>query len=193
MNPMAHEKMKQILKSEIPFDDLEKNAGILEFFEDGSLSIGISWEDHEESGEDVYILNLFVYDRSNIIGHDNDGNPQYASEYINIAGAYSRAQITSDEVTDLLVKTWNEHAHPVISVSEAEMQDILFRADSRLKTEARAAFRSLDAQIQLSGSHSSASRSNISRPESKQSSKILSYGASRSLIIPIAVEEASIT
>ena len=91
---MTFEKMEEIIKNEIPFSLLEKNKGIVEFYEDENISIGLSFEDLDEEQKDVYIFNLF-----------------YGDEYINICGEY---KLVNGKFIDLctnlieeLVETWN--------------------------------------------------------------------------------------
>lgn len=71
---MTFEKLKQIINTEIPFNDLKKNEGIFEFYEMGNISIGISYED-DEDGNDCYIYNLF-YDVDEYINICGKGNPE---------------------------------------------------------------------------------------------------------------------
>lgn len=106
---MTPSSMKRILSNEIPFSQLKKNAGIFEFYEDGNLSIGISWEDSPEMGREVYVFNLFVYDKTEVFSYCEDGSPNYASEYINIEGAYTRDEVSCSNLCRLLTDRWNEY------------------------------------------------------------------------------------
>lgn len=74
---LTPELVRRIVEENVPLQELEKNSGIFEFYEDGRLSIGVSYEDIEKhEGEwlrDVYVFNVFV-----------DG------EYLNVEGEYDR-------------------------------------------------------------------------------------------------------
>lgn len=98
-------QMESILRTEIPWEELKKDTGPFEFFEADNVSIAISWES-DENKESVFIFNLFAYDKSVIIKYDEDGAPQYASEYINVAGSYQRGQIPCAELVNELVAAW---------------------------------------------------------------------------------------
>lgn len=82
---MTNTRMQEIINKEIPFNDLVKNSGIYEFYQGGSIAVGVSFEE-DEMNNDTYIFNLFLQ-----------------NEYININGT-GRNQETINE----LVKTWNE-------------------------------------------------------------------------------------
>lgn len=82
---MTNARMQEIINKEIPFNDLVKNSGIYEFYQEGSIAVGVSFEE-DEMNNDTYIFNLFLQ-----------------NEYININGT-GRNQETINE----LVKTWNE-------------------------------------------------------------------------------------
>lgn len=71
---ITFEELKQIVNTEILFDDLKKNEGVLIFYEKDNISIGISYEDDDE-GNDCYIYNLFdeVGEYINIGGKGNHG------------------------------------------------------------------------------------------------------------------------
>lgn len=97
---MTLEKMQMILTT-IPFQLLERNKGIYEFYEEDGISIGISFEDLEKYDgikyEGVYVFNLF-----------------HGDEYINIDGEYYKTNNTfvsaGNEKYDLismLVNSWN--------------------------------------------------------------------------------------
>lgn len=74
---LTSELVRGIVYKNVPFGELKKDSGIFEFYSDGRLSIGISYEDIEKyEGEllrDVYIFNVFI-----------DG------EYVNIEGEFVR-------------------------------------------------------------------------------------------------------
>lgn len=84
MKAMTKEKMREIIAL-TPYSELEKNQGICEFFFDGNMSIGVSYEDDEERGGERYIYNIFI-----------DG------EYVNIEYDADISLIIED-----LVTTWN--------------------------------------------------------------------------------------
>lgn len=115
---MTPEKMQRTCTTHIPFDTLVKNTGIFEFYEGHDISIGISREDGSETGKDIYIFNLFVYNKSEVWRYDADGQPQYASEYINVDGAYQRnpdgsledAAGLGRDIFTILTDVWNEYA-----------------------------------------------------------------------------------
>lgn len=87
---MTIEKMKNIISKEIPFSELIKNGGIYEFYQEGHIGIGISYED-DENKKDIYIFNLF-----------------YNDEYINISGTG-----INDGVIKELVENWNKLLMPL--------------------------------------------------------------------------------
>lgn len=71
---LTTENMEYIIRT-IPRMNLDKNKGICEFYMDGDMSIGVSYEDLKQYQgvvfKDVYIFNIFLGD-----------------EYINIEGEY---------------------------------------------------------------------------------------------------------
>lgn len=83
---MTYCRMKRIIEMEIEFYKLEKNSGIYEFYTEGSITAGISFEDDEE-GKDTYIFNLF-WNNDEYINIDSTGNNQ--------------------ETINELVKVWNK-------------------------------------------------------------------------------------
>ncbi|MBQ8245849.1 MAG: hypothetical protein IJZ42_01835 [Lachnospiraceae bacterium] len=114
---MTPEKMRRICNTHIPFDSLVKNTGIFEFYEDHDISVGISREDDLETRKDIYIFNLFVYNKSEVWRYDANGQPQCASEYINVDGAYQRnpdgsfddAAGLGRDIFTILTDVWNEY------------------------------------------------------------------------------------
>lgn len=82
---MEKDEMRRIIHN-APLDKLIKNTGIFEFYEEGDLSIGVSYEDNEDDGSEQYIFNIF-----------------FRGEYIDIAYYDSIELIIHD-----LVIRWNE-------------------------------------------------------------------------------------
>lgn len=74
-------------------NELKKNKGICEFYTDGIMSIGVSFEDCDIAGrnEEVYIYNLF-----------------YRDQYINISGYGRPDDLLPLEVLNNLCTAWNE-------------------------------------------------------------------------------------
>lgn len=58
-------KLADIVKTNFPYNELKKNKGISEFYTDGPMSIGVSFEDCDIDGrnEEVYVYNLFYRDQ----------------------------------------------------------------------------------------------------------------------------------
>lgn len=74
---------------------LVKNSGICEFYTEGDISIGVSYEDTDRHKE-VYIFNLF-----------------YCDEYVNIPCVYKRVNgeftaVEGQNLIEILTSTWNE-------------------------------------------------------------------------------------
>lgn len=172
---MTPEKMQGICATHIPFDTLVKNAGIFEFYEDRDISIGISREDDPETGEDIYIFNLFVYNKSDIWRYDADGQPQYASEYINVDGAYQRnpdgsledAAGLGRDIFTILSDVWNEN---VPSDPEYEHK-VLVITDKRplaQRIDIASTKASLNQQIQRAEAQASQTQTTHQSPSSNE-------------------------
>lgn len=58
-------KLADIVKTNFPYNELKKNKGISEFYTDGPMSIGVSFEDCDidDRNEEVYVYNLFYRDQ----------------------------------------------------------------------------------------------------------------------------------
>ena len=82
---MVKDEMRRIILN-APLDKLIKNAGINEFYKEGDLSIGVSYEDNDDDESEQYIFNIFFRD-----------------EYINIA-YYDNIELI---IHDLVIR-WNE-------------------------------------------------------------------------------------
>lgn len=91
MSKMTVERMKEIIMSEVPFSELQKNKGIFEFHEENSKSLGVSYEDIDDK-KDVYIYNIFL-----------------GEEYLNICGEGTMENPLPDEIVGELVEEWNKY------------------------------------------------------------------------------------
>ena len=96
---MTPDKTKTIVSESIQDVNVRINQGITEIYGSGNQSLGVSYEHWPETGEDIYIFNLFVQD-----------------EYINIAGAYRQTPDSSfqdihgsskTELFSMLSDAWN--------------------------------------------------------------------------------------
>ena len=58
---MTEGRMRGII-SQAPLDELQKNAGIMVFFSEGAIGIGVSLEDDKETGGERFIYSLFCGD-----------------------------------------------------------------------------------------------------------------------------------
>lgn len=98
MNKITSEKMKEIITTEVPFSELQKNKGIFEFHSEMDKSqryeksLGISFEDIDDE-TDLYIYNIFLGD----------------DIYININNRGTKENPIPNEVLEELVKEWNKH------------------------------------------------------------------------------------
>lgn len=78
---MTIKEMEQIIKTKIPFTELQKNNGIYEFYEKNNLSIGISYES-DDDGNDIYVYNLFCNDDYINISSIGIGKYKYTKKVI---------------------------------------------------------------------------------------------------------------
>lgn len=69
---MVSEQIEKIIHKNVDFNTLKKDQGIIVFYEEGDISIGVSFET-DDDGNDGYIYNLFWQD-DEYINISNTGN-----------------------------------------------------------------------------------------------------------------------
>lgn len=58
---MTRAELKHILETKVPLDELVIDSGIYEFHQEGTKSLGVSYE-HNDDGYEIYIVNVFSGD-----------------------------------------------------------------------------------------------------------------------------------
>lgn len=84
---MTIEEMKTIFTTEIPLNELVVDSGIYEFHDENGKGIGVSHETSEETGNLVYVFNIFLDD-----------------EYINISGEFESIY----DAVEIVANEWNK-------------------------------------------------------------------------------------